>query len=213
MLDAYKSYAQEGKVLTDPEGDQVIVTGVKRKAGDAVLDFDILSGDMLFVDRISYHFVRPEVGDPFVFRTGEIPGLRNMQTGKPTDQYYIKRLVGKGGDTLQVKAPVLYRNGEPITGAQAFQDNAERLGEYSGYYEMWRLSPGDTEGVPDGFYYAMGDNSPESYDSRGWGLALEKYNPRALKGAEDINFVPENQVVGKASFIFYPFTHRWGAAE
>ena len=213
LLDAYEAYAQKGQVLTDPEGAQAIATGVKRSAGETVLDFDILSGDMLFVDRISYHFVRPEVGDPFVFRTGEIPGLRNIQTGLPTDEYYIKRLVGEGGDTLQVKAPILYRNGEPITGAPAFQDNAQRKGEYPGYDAIWRLSPGDTETVPDGFYYAMGDNSPESYDSRGWGLALERFNPRALSGAKDVNFVPEKQLVGKAAFIFYPFTHRWGVAE
>ncbi|MDP4643434.1 MAG: S26 family signal peptidase, partial [Opitutales bacterium] len=45
------------------------------KAGDDVLRFDITLGDALFVDRISYHFKRPAAGDPFVFRTREIPGI------------------------------------------------------------------------------------------------------------------------------------------
>jgi signal peptidase I len=34
--------------------------------------FDITLGDALFVDRLSYHFKRPEAGDPFVFRTNDI---------------------------------------------------------------------------------------------------------------------------------------------
>ena len=42
------------------------------KKGDPIIRFDINLGDALFVDRISDHFKRPKVGDPFVFRTNEI---------------------------------------------------------------------------------------------------------------------------------------------
>jgi signal peptidase I len=41
----------------------------------------------------------------------------------------------------------------------------------------------------------MGDNSSNSYDSRGWGE------------------VPRRDAVGPALFILYPFTARWGAAR
>ena len=36
------------------------------KKGDVVLAFDVLLGDALFVDRMSYNFVRPKSGDPAV---------------------------------------------------------------------------------------------------------------------------------------------------
>jgi signal peptidase I len=62
---------------------------------------------MLFVNRMSYHFSFPKVGDPFVFRTRTIEGLRH------DDKYFIKRLVGLPGDVLQVEGATLYRNGAP----------------------------------------------------------------------------------------------------
>lgn len=185
-------------------------TGIQLKSGESILDFDILTGDMLFVDRFSYHFFQPEIGDPIVFRTGAIPGL-NHADGSPSDQYYIKRLVGKGGDVLSVSPPVLYRNGEPITGADAFEHNQQGEGDYKGYVGIGRMANGGVEIVPQGYYYAMGDNSPNSYDSRSWGLELERAG--ILNPHNPNNFVPEKAVVGRALFIFYPFTSRWGLAE
>ncbi len=79
------------------------------KAGDPILRFDLMTGDQLFVDRVSYHFTRPVVGQAFVFRTDHIPGI-----GK--EDYYITRLVGVPGDVMEVRSPALYRNGRPITG-------------------------------------------------------------------------------------------------
>ena len=42
-------------------------------------------------------------------------------------------LVGEPGDVLEVKEPVLWRNGAPITGAKAFAMNANREGKFRGY--------------------------------------------------------------------------------
>ncbi len=182
---------RRGMIRASPDG-QVFFLDTRRLAreGDRVLSFDILAGDWLFVDRVSYHFIRPELGDPIVFRTSQVPGLSLR------DQYYIKRLVGEPGDVLQIQEPALYRNGEPIEGVDAFTLNAGRTGEYPGYRALGSLaSPGSTVQVPPGNFFAMGDNSPYSHDSRMWG------------------FVPERAVVGRALFIFYPFTHRWGPAE
>ena len=161
-------------------------------AGEIFLSFEILTGDALFVDRISYHFFAPNIGDPFVFRTGNIPGLNR---GKAEDKYYIKRLVGKGGDRLEVREPELYRNGYPIKGAEAFALNAQQIGHYEGYVSTHRLKAGATEDIPLDHYYAMGDNSDESSDSRAWG------------------FAPDKEVVGRAIFVYYPFTRRWGLAD
>ena len=41
-------------------------------------------------------------------------------------------------------------------------------------------------------YFAMGDNSTDSLDGRAWG------------------FVPEDELIGRALFVYYPFTKRWG---
>jgi signal peptidase I len=168
------------------------------RAGDPVVRFDILTGDQLFVDRVSYHFTRPKVGQGFVFRTDRIPGIGD-------EQYYIKRLVGTPGDVLEIKEPTLYRNGEPITGAAAFGLNAQRTEPYRGYFNMTPsaapgsysqlLLPDQKVTVPPDSFFALGDNSGKSLDGRYWG------------------FVPEKDAIGRPLFIYYPFTRRWGPAR
>ncbi len=175
------------------------------KKGEKILSFDILSGDALFVDRLSYHFKKPDIGDPFVFKTDLVKSedesiyadLHRSDPGK----YYIKRLVGKGGDTLQLEGSQLIRNGKPITGAKAFELNAGRIGDYPGYvrnreaFGRYFKKEDDVVNVPEYHYFAMGDNSPNSSDSRTWG------------------FVPKEAVIGRAVFIYYPFTKRWGISK
>jgi signal peptidase I len=168
-----------------------IRTGKRVQAGERAISFDELTGDQLFVDRMSYHFIRPSVGSGFVFRTGNIPDIAR-QFG---DQYYIKRLVGVPGDKLEIKGPVLHRNGAPIAGSSAFEANAKHHGNYSGYLAIGGLSPGKTVEVPENNYFALGDNSGNSQDGRYWG------------------FVPAKDVVGRPVFVYYPFTSRWGPAR
>ncbi|MGF1453239.1 MAG: signal peptidase I [Opitutales bacterium] len=196
----------------NPVFEHLIPTGYTVEEGDLVLDFDIQTGDMLFVDRFSYHFVRPEIGDPIVFRTDRIPGERTP-AGEAREQYYIKRLVGKPGDTLEIRPPVLYRNGEPIEGAAAFEANHEQIGEYEGYQAAGFLSPGQTQTLGEDYYFAMGDNSDASRDSRFWGYRREKRTTEEIVANVPPNHVPENDIVGQALFIFYPLTGRWGPAE
>lgn len=199
----YPEYSSFHQVLENAAGKRqieiagtipIIKTGVNLSKSQNVLNFDILTGDMLFVDRFTYNFRYPKVGEPFVFRTINIEGMRDF-TGKPEDKYYIKRLVGIGGDVLEVKEPTLYRNGQPIEGSPIFELNSTKVGLYPGYMAYKGLAPGRQEEIKEGFFYAMGDNSPYSGDSRSWGL------------------VPAKEVVGKAVFIFYPFTKRWGFAK
>jgi len=165
--------------------------------GDILLRFDVLTGDQLFVDRMSYHFMAPSVGQGFVFRTGKIDSayMRDRSTGKQIDQYYIKRLVGTPGDTLEIKDFTLFRNDQPITGAEAFAKNAQRAENYVGYRNELSLAVGQTMKVPADHFLALGDNSANSQDGRYWG------------------FVPASEVVGRPIFIYYPFTRRWGPAR
>jgi signal peptidase I len=172
----------------------LIGTGVRVEAGEPLVNFDILTGDQLFVDRMSYHFVRPKVGDGIVFRTGLIPGLRGP-TGAQEDKYYIKRLVGIPGDELEIRTPVLLRNGAPIDGRPVFEKMNAAEGRFTGYLGVELLAPGRTVTVPPERYFALGDNSPNSLDSRSWG------------------FVPQEEIVGRSLLIYYPFTRRWGPAR
>ncbi len=163
------------------------------KAGEPVIRFDILTGDMVVVDRMSYHFTRPRVGDAFVFDTGLVPAM------SPRDDFYIKRLVGLPGDTLQVRAGKLWRNGAVAAGNAGFDGNngghAQR--EYFGYTaDIGGPNPIDEPRLlGPREYWAMGDNSGNSRDSRDFGA------------------VPEPALVGRALFILHPFTDRWGAAR
>lgn len=174
-----------------------VPTGKTVKTGEKVVSFDILTGDLLFVDRMSYNFVRPSIGSGFVFRTDNI-NHESMKdsAGRQINQYYVKRLVGAPGDMLEIQEPKLLRNGAPITGSRAFENNARREGLYRGYFNGSQyLGAGAKIEVPAGSYFAMGDNSSNSADSRVWG------------------FVPEMDVVGRPLFIYYPLTSRWGPAR
>ena len=167
----------------------------RAERGKPLISFDILTGDQLFVDRITYHFAKPEVGQGFVFRTGNIAGIGQ-------DQYYIKRLIGTPGDTIEIHEPVIWRNGRPITGADAFEENARREGKYRGYFNgvlangaRYLLTGNESLTVPTDGYFAMGDNSGNSADGRYWG------------------FVPAKDVVGRPLFVYFPFTRHWGPAK
>ena len=172
----------------------LIRTGKYVKAGERVLSFDILTGDSLVVDRMSYHFTRPRVGSGFVFRTTNIRGAQDRSQNH-IDSYYIKRLCGVPGDKLEIRDGVLHRNGAPITGARAFDYNAARANKYNGYQNHGMLAAGSTYTVSEDGYIALGDNSYNSQDSRYWGE------------------VPRKDIVGRPLFVFYPFNNHWGVAE
>jgi signal peptidase I len=192
---------RDNRIESGPNGP-VLLTGYKAKAGQPVLNFDILTGDMLFVDRVSYHFVEPARGDTFVFKTNNIPGLAD-RNGNPSQNYYVKRLAGVPGERLLVDADGrLFVNGKVVTSPEPMVLNSNRATD-RGYYG-YIADIGDTAyalpltkeyTVTDRHYYALGDNSANSFDSRGWGE------------------VPDKDVVGKPLFILHPFTSHWGPAK
>jgi len=173
-----------------------VATGKHVHRGDKIISFDILSGDLLFVERVSYNFFAPRVGSGFVFKTENIHSEQMQDaSGNQIRQYFVKRLAGVPGDTLEIRAPELWRNGKPIEGSAAYGKNARQEGLYPGYVNGGLLGTGETVTVPEHFYMALGDNSPRSKDSRSWG------------------FVPEKDVVGRPLYIYYPLTTRWGLAH
>ena len=108
------------------------------------------SNDYLIVDELTYRFHAPTYGDVIVFH----PPI-DMKT------YYIKRVIGLPGDHVEVKNGV-------VTIKNAAHPNGFVLSEP--YITPDTLTEDKVADVPAGNYFVMGDNRPESFDSRGWGL-------------------------------------------
>ncbi len=185
---------QKFLVYASPEtlrGDFGVVPGREYGPGETIARGAVDTGDQVFVDKFSYNFVKPHRGDVFVFRTDHILGIPgDPETGAP---FYIKRLAGVPGDTLRVDPPLLYANGKIAEGHGFAKVMSARNG-YRGYSpgSLYLGAPDKTFTVPPRSYFAMGDNSYNSYDSRWWGP------------------VPEENVVGRGLLVYWPFTWHWG---
>lgn len=183
------------------------------RKGDQVLRLKVQAGDHLFVDRLTYNFRRPTRGEIVVFQTA---GIQHPQM--PQDQFYIKRLVALGGERVQIgddrhlviNGQRLDSNNNPhFANVYSFDPRLPpRESEYSGHVNQtiaeryrlpWQgpLAPLFMNqdvvhtNAPDG-YMVMGDNTLNSFDSRGWGE------------------FPANNVIGKSFFVYWPITSRFG---
>jgi len=159
--------------------------------GEVIARGAIDTGDQVFVDKCSYNFVKPHNGDVFVFRTNGIPGIREDPVAGPP--FYIKRLAGLPGDQLRIDPPFLYINGKKAEG-YGFERVMSARPPYRGYAlgHEHLSKPDQKYTVPRDGYFAMGDNSYNSYDSRYWGA------------------VPVENLVGRGLFVYWPFYPHWG---
>jgi signal peptidase I len=152
----------------------------------------LLKGDFLFVNKAIYGpvvpftdihlpaFREPKRNDVVVFDSKEQPGMA-----------IVKRLIGVPGDTLQMRAGQLYRNGALVPEPYAVNANPDRsesapmrakmrawqvrhlAGITPSYYAPHRHDWGPIVVPPDSLFM-MGDNRDDSYDSRYWGFLAEK---------------------------------------
>lgn len=84
------------------------------KAGEALICARMDAGDMVIVNRMAYHFRKPERGETFVFDTRDIrTDSANVMPDQSKASHYIKRLCGLPGDTLSIQSPHLLVNGKP----------------------------------------------------------------------------------------------------
>ena len=143
--------------------------------------------DNLIVEKVSRYFTKPHRGDILVFFPPQEklnPSLWGKFTRAigffSTDEAYIKRVVGLPGDEVRVVPNVgVYINDKLIKEPYIKE-------VFSGY-----CSPDMYCGplrVPQHKYYMMGDNRNDSTDSKYWG------------------FMPDDRIVGRACFRFWPIT-------
>jgi signal peptidase I len=171
--------------------DFKVSPGNHYRKGETIAKGAIDTGDQVFVDKFSYNFVKPHRGDVFVFRTDNIFGITaDPETGAP---FFIKRLAGLPQDTLRIDPPLFYTNGKLAEGFGFARVMAAKDG-YRGYAagRDYLSDPTKTYVVPDRHYFAMGDNSYNSLDSRWWGP------------------VPEENLVGRGLLVYWPFNRHWG---
>ncbi len=164
------------------------------RAGQPIARGYVDTGDQVFVDKFTYNFRHPRRSDVFVFSTRGISGI-SMDDPNVKSQFYIKRLGGLPNDQLRIDQPNLYLNGALATEPGFVRVMSVKNG-YRGYTNMLQFphlqTATDVFTVPPDNYFALGDNSKNSSDSRNWGV------------------VPAENVVGRGLFVYWPFTRHWG---
>ncbi len=178
----------------------------------------LLIGDYLFVSKYSYGYSRyslpfaPDLFTGRIFATdpkrGDIAVFKWPRDNK-TD--YIKRIIGLPGDTVQVRAGQLYVNGQlvPREAAEPLTSRDESGQQVMGkryleslpgglkhdiqkYVDTGMMNNTTEFKVPAGRLFVMGDNRDNSADSR---------DP-----SSGVGFVPIENLVGRAEFIFFSTT-------
>lgn len=169
------------------------------KRGEDIIKARIVTGDHLFVDRLSYNFRRPQRGEIVVFETAGIPASERSRAGIPPDQFYIKRLVGLGDETLSIGNDRHVRvNGVELDASTPRFENVYTFNGppadsvYSGHLNRTTKFPSASSEfkIRPKHYTVMGDNTVNSLDSRTWG-----------------DF-PQESMIGKAYFIYWPILGR-----
>jgi signal peptidase I len=122
----------------------------------ASMDPTFISGQYLIVDQLTYHLNNPRRGDVIILKNPLNPSI-----------YFIKRVIGLPNETLIMNTgKVTIKNSDFPDGFQLDEKYITRNHRTSDTFEI-KLS--STE------YFVMGDNRPESSDSRSWGPLDEKF--------------------------------------
>jgi len=172
----------------------------------------LLVGDYIFVNKFAYGYSRfslpfspnlfsgrifgssPKRGDVVVFRFPPNPDID-----------YIKRVVGLPGDHVQVKDGILYINGTAVPrqpDGTFTSDYKLDPGENVPVYRE-RMDNGRTYDTLDQSPYSRGDNTREFIVPEDHYFMMGDNRDNSLDSRFDVGFVPAENLVGRASIIFF----------
>lgn len=125
-------------------------------------------GEYVLTNLIGQRFSDPKLGDVVVFES---------PINKEKD--YIKRVIGVPGDTVEIKNGIIFVNGNQL------DENAYLSPDVKTYAGAF-LHENQPVTVPSGKYFVVGDNRPNSSDSREWG------------------FITKAELLGTSMFVYWP---------
>lgn len=111
----------------------------------------LADGERIIVNKLAYRFGAIARGDVVVFWYPKDPSVS-----------FIKRVVGRPGDVVELRRGELYVNGDRVREEYVRRD----------FRDLDNMAP---VSVPPGYYYVLGDHRTSSNDSRSWGEVPEKY--------------------------------------
>lgn len=148
----------------------ITFVGQRTRVSGSSMETTLQNGDNLIVDKISYRFRDPKRYDIIVF-----------PYKYEEDTYYIKRIIGMPGETVQIQDGYVYIDGEKLT---------------SDIYGKERIRDPQTAADPvtlgEDEYFVMGDNRNHSMDSRDPSVGVLKRDD--LIGRAWVRIYPLNNI-------------------
>ena len=194
--------------------------------GDDVIKLKVQSGDHLFVDRFTYNFRKPERGEIVVFETRGISDEMRALYNIPANEFYIKRLVGLGGETISLKEDYL------VTGVQTFGGQSVPVGHLVVNGQPLSAATPRFENLYSFSEAEKGAKALQYQPNLYFGHAMiQKLAPGLefqiqtnhffVMGDNTMNSLdsrywgdfPSASVIGKSFFVYWPLTKRFGVGQ
>lgn len=149
-------------------------------------------GEKIIINKAAYVSGDPERGDIVVFTP---PGENN-------EKYYIKRVVGLPGETVEIKDGDLFvtdASGDETTKLEEDYLNEENRGNTKIYVSGFSVFE-----IPEEHYFLLGDNRKASTDSRS---CFESSVTMECKNNPKNAYVPRENIKGKTWFVWWPLSN------
>ncbi len=132
------------------------------------MEDSLLIGDHLLVDKVAYAG-RANPIDRLVLPTRQIERgmIVTFKSPPEMEKEYVKRVIGLGGETIEIKDKRVYINGEALDEPYVVFKDSEVHNNLRDNMPPYR--------IPEHHYFCLGDNRDNSYDSRFWGAVPDSY--------------------------------------